>query len=176
MTSTLGNALKRRATAWASQLTILAKFYAPEHLKAHIHSKVESKDEGTYIIRTTVDRSANSLEKYGTADARAQEYGSGLRARRGTKKKYTIRPKNGKVLAFHWEVAEANPERFSFAKDGRVLLPSVQHPGIQAANEGKGYIGPAQTEIRKRGKVELSVDVKNAILSDLRTSFGRKGK
>jgi hypothetical protein len=175
MTQRLSDAIKRRAIAWAGQITTLAKNFAPNHLKAHIRSKVESKDGGTFIIRTFVDRSANNLEKYGTADARAQEYGSGLQARRGPKKKYPIYPKTKKVLAFHWDVADANPENFKFSSDGKVLLGSVQHPGIQAANGGKGYIGPAQNEIRKRGRSELSKDIRQAILGDLRVSFGRKG-
>ncbi len=175
MSNRLSDTLKRRAIAWAGQISTLAKGFAPNHLKAHIRSKVETKDNGTFIIRTTVDRSANSLPKYGTADARAQEFGSGLRARRGPKAKYPIYPKNKKVLAFHWEVATSNPENFKFTPDGKVLLGSVQHPGIHAANAGKGYIGPAQNEIRKRGRAELDKDIRQAILGDLRESFGRKG-
>lgn len=174
MSDRLSNALKRRAASWAGQLTTLAKGFAPQHLKAHIHSKVESKDNGTFIIRTTVDRSANSLPKYGTADARAQEYGSGLQARRGPKRKYPIYPKTKKILAFYWDVATNSPENFKFTPDGKVMLGSVQHPGIQAANNGQGYIAPAQREIRKRGKAELSNDIRTAIIGDLRVSFGRK--
>lgn len=166
--SKLQIALKNRARSWAGQLTTLAKAYAPNHVKSAISSKVEDKAEGTYIIRITADRKI-------APDARAQEFGSGLRARRGAKRKYTIRPKPGnKVLAFPWEIANAQPENFSFLPDGRVMLPSVQHPGIQAANGGKGYIAPAMNELRKRGKAALSKDVKEAILGDLRTSFGRK--
>lgn len=174
MSKRLSAVLKRRAIAWASQITILAKAFAPAHLRPYIHSRVENKGEGEVIIRTTVNRGENPLEKYGSADARAQEYGSGLRARRGPKQKYPIRPKNKKLLAFYWEVANQNPTEFTFAPDGRVLLPSVNHPGIKAANEGQGYIGPAQKEIRKRGKKELKADIKQAILGDLRESFGRK--
>lgn len=173
MTDRLLSSLRRRAVSWAGQLTILAKGFAPNHLKPYIHSRVEEKETG-FIIRTTINRNENPLPKFGSADARAQEYGSGERARRGSKSKYTIRPKNGKFLAFHWEVADANPEKFRFLPDGRVTLPSVQHPGIQAANSGKGYIGPAQKELRKRAKRELSQDVRQAIVEDLRESFGRK--
>lgn len=71
-------------------------------------------------------------------------------------------------------MATANPEGFTFSSDGRVLLHSVQHPGIQAANSGQGYIAPAIKEIRRRGKTELSKDIRDAILGDLRQSFGRK--
>lgn len=153
--------------AWAGQLTSLAKSFAPAHVRKAISSHVEEKNGGTYLIRITADRRI-------APDARAWEYGSGLHARRGLKKKYPILPKTKKVLAFHWEVADANPQNFSFLPDGRVMLPAVQHPGIQAANAGKGYIGPALKELRKRAKEQLSQDVRDAIMSDLRRSFGRK--
>lgn len=174
MSDRIISALRRRAIAWAGQLTMLAQEYAPVHIRPYIHSRTEESEDGSIIIRTTVNRNENPLEKYGSADARAQEYGSGLRARRGPKQKYPILPKNKKVLAFHWDVADNNPEQFNFAADGRVLLKSVQHPGIEAVNDGKGYIGPAQAEIRKRAKAELGIDLRNAILGDLRESFGRK--
>lgn len=161
----LQGSLLAKARSWAGQLTSLARSYAPKHVRPAISSHVESEG-GRYIIRITANR--------GTAqDARAQEYGSGLRARRGAKKKYPIVPREKKFLAFHWEVANREPEGFSFLPDGRVVLPSVQHPGIQAANEGKGYIAPAVNELRKRGRKELSQEVREAILEDIRRSFGR---
>lgn len=167
MTKRLSDVLKNRARSWAGQLTRLAKGFAPNHVEPAISSHVEVKDDGTYTIRITADRRI-------APDARAQEFGSGLHARRGVKRKYPIKPKNAKVLAFNWEVANASPERFVFAPDGRVLLPSVQHPGIEAANGGKGYIAPAMRELRKRAKAELDKDIKAAIVGDLRESFGKK--
>lgn len=167
MASRLSTNLKRRASAWAGQITSLARSLAPSHVRPAISSKTETKDEGTYIIRTTADRKI-------APDARAWEYGSGIHARRGKKGKYPILPKNKGVLAFNWEVANANPENFTFAPDGRVLLFAVNHPGIQAANGGKGYIAPAIRELKKKGKAELSKDIRDAILGDLRTAFGRK--
>ena len=104
-------------------------------------------------------------------DARAQEYGSGLRARRGPKQKYPIKPNGHPFLAFHWEVATSNPEQFRMLDDGRVLLPQVMHPGIPPVNNGKGYIRPAQIEIRKRIKKELNQEIPNAIRAELRASF-----
>lgn len=174
MSQRLSNALKNRARAWAGQLTSLAKSFAPNHLKAYVRSRVD--EQGTkIIIRTSVNRFASPKEKYGTLDARAQEYGSGLRARRGPKAKYPIVPKSGKkFLAFHWEVAEEHPEVASFLPDGRFLISKVNHPGIPAANAGQGYIGPAVKELRKRARVELNKDVRQAILGDLRQSFGKK--
>jgi len=168
LTQRLKNALLNRARSWAGQMTILARGFAPAHVRPAISSHVETKSEGIYIIRTIADRKI-------APDARAQEFGSGLHARRGTRKKYSIFPKVKRFLAFPWEVANENPEFFSFTPDGRVLLPRVQHPGIQAANGGVGYIAPARKELRKRGRAELMKDIRMAILGDLRESFGRKG-
>lgn len=177
MSKRLQNNLIRRARAWAGQLTSLAKSFAPNHVEPAISSKVETKQDGTYIIRITANRNI-------APDARAQEFGSGLRARRGIKKKYPIRPKNKKFLAFQWDIAEMEAgaeigggfSRFAFLPDGRVLLPSVMHPGIQAANSGKGYIAPAMKELRKKAKAELTKEIRDAIVGDLRESFGRKTK
>jgi len=171
--SRIQSAIKRRAISWAGQLTQLAKSFAPAHLRPYIHSRVEEQ-QTKFIIRTTVNRKENPLPKYGSADARAQEYGSGLQARRGAKRKYPIVPKTGKFLAFRWDVADANPDQFKILPDGRVLLPKVNHPGIQAANQGQGYIGPAVKELRKRARKELDLDIRQAILGDLRQSFGKK--
>ena len=171
--STLGEAIKFRARAWAGQITILAKSFAPPHIQPYISSHVEDVGDGTCIIRTTVEMvgDGNPPNHAGQSmDARAQEYGSGLHARRGGLKDIIIRPKNGKFLAFPWQVVEGNPS-FRHLPDGRVLLPEVHHPGITAANDGQGYLAPAQKAIRERGREELSADVRQAILSDLRASF-----
>ncbi len=165
--------LKNQARYWAGQMTMLAKSLAPNHIKPVIHSKVEERGEGTFIIRTTADRRL-------APDARAWEYGSGLKSRRGAKKKYIIKPKTKKLLAFYWDVATISemefgrPGKFTFAPDGRVTFHSVMHPGIQAANQGKGYIAPAAVEIRKRMKAKLRKDVGDAIRFELRSAFGRK--
>lgn len=172
MSDRLPNALRRLTASWAGQITKLAKSYAPAHLRPYIHSKVEEKDDGTFTVRTTVDRLAEPLPKYGSADARAQEYGSGLQARRGTRKKYPIDPKNTPVLVFKWDKANPNIPKNKY---GEVLLHHVEHPGIQAANDGKGYIGPAQAEVRATVKAQLGKEIRDVILGDLKESFGRKG-
>lgn len=157
----LAKLLKQKATYWARETTKLAKSFAPNHLKDNISSSTEERGEGTYLIRTTAK----------APDARAQEFGSGLHARRGPKAKYPIYPKNKKVLAFFWEVATSNPEQFVMTPEGKVLLPKVMHPGIKPVNGGKGYIRPAQIEIRKRIKKELRAELPNAIRAELRLGF-----
>jgi len=162
-TSSLPTNIYRRAVAWAGQLTSLAKSYAPTHIKPYIHSKVEDTGDGVYIIRITADRGANPIQKYGSLDARAQEYGSGIRARRGGKGMIDIVPKTQPNLVFagtnEWE--------------GYIIRTKhVSSPGIPAANDGAGYIAPAVNELRARGKAELQQDIRQAILSDIRRSFG----
>lgn len=150
------NTLQHLTTNWAGQLTNLARSYAPAHIRDAISSKTEEKGEGTFIIRITADRRI-------APDARAWEYGSGLKARRGTKQKYDI---NGKPKLV-----------FMGTNDfvGKLIItPTVHHPGIQAANGGKGYIAPAVKELRVKGRQELVTEVRQAILSDIRASFGRK--
>lgn len=153
--------LKNKARYWAGEMTKLTRSFAPNHLKDNISSHSEDRGDGTFIIRTVVQ----------APDARAQEYGSGLRARRGPKQKYPIKPKGHNFLAFHWDVATQNPENFRMLDDGRVLLPQVMHPGINPVNGGRGYVRPAQIEIRKRIKKELNQEVPNAIRAELRASF-----
>ena len=143
MSRRLKGSLGALASSWARRMTVLAKGFAPNHLKDNIKSKSTEVKEGTWSITTTATG----------ADAHAQEHGSGLRTRdnRRRKAKYPIRPKTKKVLAFHWEVANANPERFKFAPDGRVILPIVMHPGIPPY-KNRGYIRPAFDEIRKQAR------------------------
>ena len=141
----------------------MARSLAPAHLRDNIRTSAVEEGDGVIRITTTVK----------APDARAQEYGSGLHAQKGVKAKYPIRPKNKKFLAFNWEIATANPEKFNFLPDGRVILNSVQHPGIKAVNEGKGYIRPTYAEFRKKlkGNSELNNAVRRAIISDIRRSF-----
>ena len=166
MTQRLANKLKNRARSWAGQLTSLARSLAPAHVQPAIHSKVEEKGDGQFIIRIMADRRV-------APDARAQEFGSGLHARRGAKKKYPIQ--GHPFLVFPWDVATQNPDQFTM-HEGKVVLAQVMHPGIEAANGGKGYIAPAMNELRKHARAELSKDIKEAIVGDLRESFGRKAR
>lgn len=162
--SSLPSKLKRSVSAYAGQLTRLVKTYAPAHLRDNIRTIVKETTPG--VVRVTVQVTA--------PDARAQEYGSGLRkdGRLGVKERYPIRPKpGGKLLAFYWETATANPEKFSFLPDGRVILKQVMHPGIKKY-KGRGYVRPAVKEWVKGIKnSDINKAVKEALLGDIRKSF-----
>jgi hypothetical protein len=168
MANQVASALLRSARSYAGQLTSLIKSLAPNHLKDKVESHATEVSEGKVVISVKVKGK----------DAHAQEYGSGLHAPKA-KAKYPILPKKGKYLAFNWEVANANPERFSFLPDGRVILPKVMHPGIEKY-QGRGYIRPAIKELRAKIKQRGSgvrQEIRQAILGEIQKSFmGAKQK
>lgn len=166
--SELSKNLANVARYWAGEITKLAKAGAPNHLQSKIKTSRQEISPGVFSITTTVVAD----------DAAAQEYGSGerVRDRRRKRERYPIRPKPGKkYLAFHWEVANQNPDKFTFLDDGRVILPQVMHPGIHPYN-GVGYVGPAFRAIRKRAKKDLDPAVYKAIFGDLNRAFKSAGK
>lgn len=83
---------------------------APSHLKSvpdALSPGLKLTPSGNYIIKFWIPLNS-FIAKSGEAgqslaDARAQEYGSGLRGR-GNRHKYIIKPKSKNILAFHWEV------------------------------------------------------------------------
>lgn len=155
--------LLRSIRSYAGQnLTRIAKSLAPKHLQAGISTSVRENAPGSITITITAKG----------ADAHAQEYGSGLRSQYGKKAKYPIRPKTKKMLAFPWEVATANPTKFSMLPDGRVLLLKVMHPGINRY-KGRGYIRPAVRQFTKRLKEDPKIkqEIKQAILGDIHKAF-----
>lgn len=154
------------ARGFASLATTKAKRLAPnEHLRASIRSRVETKGKGKFIIRVQASG----------PDAAAREYGSGVHARRARmsphqispRGKILIKPRERKALAFHWEKAHESLPRLP---DGRVVLPEVKHPGVEAANHGEGYIGPAMKETRRDIKKRLK-EISYAMRVDVRASI-----
>ena len=91
-------------------------------------------------------------------DARAQEFGSKEFA------PISIEPKYAEHLVF------MGTNDFVGKK---IITDHVNHPGINAANGGVGYLNPAVQVLRERGGAELSEDVRQAILSDIRAKFGK---
>ena len=178
MASELASALLRRARAWAGQITRQAKTLAPKHLKSHIHSSAKEIKEGHITIITYVDRTEDGKLNYGTSDAHAQEFGSGIHAKRGTKGKYLILPKTKGALAFKenakgtWDYSRGIPAIHD--SDGRGIFFGVHHPGIQAANGGRGYIGPVWNAVRQKAKQELLADGSKAIKLTLGRSLRGK--
>jgi hypothetical protein len=176
MTDELTPRLRARAKVWATNITKAAHKNLGKFKKLiTVKSKVEERGERIGVISTA---SPIAKDEYGDVKdvAKAYEYGSGVHSSgaRGIKKKYKIAPRRAKVLAFPWEVANLNPEQFIFGKDGDVLLPSVQHPGVKAANGGKGYLRPAITEVRKQMRSEIPKETRKAVIGTFRKAFKKK--
>lgn len=172
MANRLSSNLLRRCRGWAGQLTKLAKANAPEHLKKYIHSTVEPNGESpTYRIRIFVENS-NPAQKFGSADARAQEYGSGLQAQFGGKHTYKIIGQpwlafyvgGGKGSAFG---AFSPTTRKGTGEKDIVIIHEVNHPGIPP----HPYIRPAVKEIRATLRKELDETIREAIRFDMRSAF-----
>lgn len=171
MTDDLYKNLRARAKIWRNNITKLAHRNLGKFRSIiTVQSRVE---EGERIDIVSTAKGAAS---------RAYEYGSGIHARLiktskhqlGPRGEILIKPKNRKMLAFYWEVAETEPGPWVFAPDGRVLFYSVTHPGVEAANGGKGYLGPAVNEVRKQIRKEIPKEVRNAVIGTIRKSFTRK--
>jgi hypothetical protein len=92
--------------------------------------------------------------------AGAYEWGSGIHRTKGTPGTYTIKPKNASMLAFDWPKVAGEPG-FMRLPDGRVLLASVQHPGVDA----RPYLKPTIMETREEFKKILGQGFKAEILS-----------
>lgn len=169
--SALPSALQRIATRWAGMLTTIAKGYAPRHIAPYIHSSTSERGKEGYTIVLSVNLDENPEQRFGSSDARAQEYGSGIKTTKYGKMDYIpIFPKRGKFLAFNWEVANQSPEAFRFLPDGRVILRSVQSPGIPPY-KGEGYLKPAVRDLRAKARADMDPDIRSAITGDLRVAF-----
>lgn len=167
----MSSAIQRIATRWAGMLTTLAKEFAPIHTKEYIHSRTARRGDYAFTITVGVNLGQNPAQKNGSADAAAQEYGSGLRSDQDINIGYIdIYPKTRKYLAFHWDIADANPERFRFLPDGRVLLSHVMSPGIHPY-KGLGYLRPAITELIAQANDDLKPDIVNAVVGDVVEMF-----
>lgn len=142
-------------TAWASIKAIvmvalesmdrLAQGFAPtKRIQSAISHNVTA-DAGKMYASLEVD-----VEK--APEAAAYEFGSGMYATRGKVGKYTIEPKEKQALAFHWKNEPPGAASKYHLSDGRIVLPSVQHPGVAA----KPFMEPA-FDSEEKGKVEQAV-------------------
>lgn len=161
--------IRELANEWKNQIRQKARENLGDKVKLiSVSGKVDAKGD-TVSLTMTAGNKARS--EYGDVKnvAHAYEYGSGIHGKSGHK--YRIAPRRKKVLAFYWDVAEANPEQFVFAPDGRVLLPSVMHPGVQAVKRGRGYMKPAIDSVRRKAHKELTTIGKEEIVLEIRRAF-----
>jgi len=190
MTDDLISNLKVSSKRWATAITQEANKNLGKFRSLIKVSSKTVEDSGKIGVVPT-GTSTNKLKPV----ARAYEYGSGIRSRSKKKSphqlstggKILIKPKSPrKYLAFVWDKAIANPRKSLFVKDkkifqggvddipagARILLGSVQHPGVLAANSGKGYLAPAIAKVRRQIRKDIPKDVRKAFLGTFRKSFG----
>lgn len=162
--------LYNTAKSWASRWTQLAKeklFSTPENgvpkpltNVIKVSTKVERKSAQRFaLVLTARGRGSGERAKYGHGAAIAGSYEYGAREH----KILAIPPK--KWLSFYWEKAEQ-----------MFIGASVNHPGHEAADQGKGYIYWSRYELLKQGRAELTERLQKAILDDVTHAFksGRK--
>lgn len=159
----IGNYVKTKAQALAPS------FVAPFITEVEI----KTNKEGDYSIKTGLDL-AKIPEGNRAKSARAYEYGSGIHAQRNIKSKHQvgkyikIEPKKpGGVLVFSWDRVENNKNPVHFK--------SVMHPGVEAANNGKGYLRLALTNSKEYIKEVVGKDAAKNIKFKLRAVFSRPG-
>ncbi len=187
MTDNLISNLRKSSKRWATQITTDATRNLGKFSKL---IKVTSKtvdDEGKLVIVTT----GRATQK-GKPVARAYEYGSGRRSRSpktsphqmGSRGFIRIAPVRKKVLAFFWDKVDANtPAGKKFlgvsktsSPPGKALFAYVDHPGVKAANNGKGYIKPAVDKVRAQIRKDVPADVHKAALGSFKKNFGATKK
>ena len=166
--------LLRSLGSYAAALTTRARNLAPSHIRSAISSRVDKSKKGKVsVIITAAKKGVNGAE-----DVAAWEFGSGKRSRLkrmspnqiAPQGKYVIKPKKpGGFLVFPWDKAEAYD--ITTTDDGQAKLRSVLHPGIQAANGGKGYIAPAIKATRKTLEESIDESVRDAVGLTLKRAF-----
>ena len=151
------NDLKPTLQKWSNKLGNRARSFAPSHIVRYkmIHSHLEFKSKDEFSITLYTDPPGGDAGDEGGkrgGDIFGREFGAGLYGEE--KSTYEIRPRNKKKLAFFWEVA--NPELLKGKKffgysqtDERLLFNFVNHPGYEAANNGKGFLGLAFEQVAK---------------------------
>ena len=172
--------LKASSKRWATAITNDAnKNLGKFNTLIRVNSKTVEESSGKLTIVSTAT-STNKLKPV----ARAYEYGSGIHSRsskasphqQGSGGYIRIAPKNKKVLAFPWDKVDENtPAGKKFlgvsTTTGKAMFNYVDHPGVQAANSGKGYIKPAVDKVRAQIRKEIPADVRKAVLGTFRKGF-----
>jgi hypothetical protein len=178
---TLLSQIKKRAAVWSRQITTKAHAnLGGKRSLIVVRSSVETRNNKVGVISVA---SPTQVSEYGDVKdvARAYEYGSGVHSagRFGKRRRYIIKPRRKKVLAFFWDkVDEGTPAGTKFRgiskKSGKALFNFVEHPGVQAVNGGKGYLRPAITEVRKTMRREISKEMRDAYIGTFRKAFSKR--
>lgn len=182
-----------QSSSFQSRLKVCARVWS-----ANL-TKDANKNLGRYLslirVKTTSQEKDGKLDIIATASpkrkdapvARAYEFGSGIHSRstkrsrfqQGAKGFIRIAPKGKKVLAFFWDkVSHETPAGKKFrgvsAKTGKALFRYVDHPGVVAANGGRGYLAPAIAKVRKQMREDIPKEIRAEVVGSFRRVF-KKG-
>jgi hypothetical protein len=157
----LESELKKRAKLWATEITNKAKANLGDKVRLiQVQSKTRSVRNG--VVEIEVTGSNKTSNRWGVVNvARAYEQGSGVHGRR--RRTYVIKPRSKGLLVFYWQKLNMH-----------VALPRVNHPGVQAVNNGKGYIRPAVKSVRPKINRELKKMVGDEAKASIRKAIKKK--
>lgn len=146
-------------------LQVLVRDYAPVHLKGAI--EVQTFVAPTRVtISIRVQAGQQPVQKYGTEDAAAQEFGSGPRSTKGSEWNGIIVPVNRTYLVFE----DTNEY------EGQIIHTKLVHsPGINPY-QGRGYVRPAIEEFKSTVLPSIDPDIRQAVNIAIRKSFPGAGK
>lgn len=174
--------LKASSKRWATQITQEATKNLGKYTKIiKVSSRTVVQGDRLIVFTTGMGK--------GKDVARAYESGSGIHSRSpktspkqmGSRGYIRIAPKTKKVLAFFWDKVSSNtPAGKKFLgvskSTGKALFNYVDHPGVEAANNGKGYIAPAVNKVRAQIRKDIPKDVRKVVLGTFKKSFGVSNK
>lgn len=139
-----------------------AKELAPNnHLRDAIVGRIDNEgNDINVVVEVPITPS--------TRDAAAYEYGSGIHS----SDPHTIPIEGRPLLVFPWDKAEAGIPR---TKDGRVILAHVEHPGVEAANNGRGYLHAAIEDSFPQVASIVAIETGKNLLDKVKNIFAGLG-
>lgn len=163
-------ALEGRIEFLGQALQTVVRDYAPNHLKGYIFVRASvAPTRATLSLRVQND---NPQQKYGSADAAAQEFGMGGKSVSSIPPEWKdgvghILPINGVYLVFMG----------THDYEGQLIFtPMVtKHPGSPPYEE-RGYIKPAIEEFKGTVLPSLDPDIRDFVSLAVRKSFPGAGK
>lgn len=173
--------LKKKMQAWATEITKTANQNLGGLTKL-ISVKSHVTEKNGLIGTESIATAKNSKKPV----VRAYEYGSGIHSRVKARSphqlpsgKILIAPKNKKVLAFFWEKLSDPPGTYypnsqkliKIGEDGKAMFRFVEHPGVKAANGGRGYLSPAIAKVRAKMRKEILPEVRASVIDQFRKKF-----
>jgi hypothetical protein len=141
------------------KITRLAKGLAPTKRITAAISTIPLQMSDTRI------ESGVAVDLVAAPEAGAYEFGSGLFATRGPRRKYPINPRpnnRSQRLVFRWQNEPVEvQQKAPHTKDGKVILKHVEHPGVVA----RPYLDPAFNSLE-------SGEMEKRIMADMDQALG----